>query len=96
MNNNRAPGSDDVVTTELVKLGGSLLRRALLDTCNDVYQGAKPPWKWTTNRICPIPKKGNQTIMSNFRGISFMSTAAKVYNRMLLDRIRNPSTASSA
>ena len=26
--------------------------------------------------------------MSNYRGISLMSTAAKVYNRMLLNRIR--------
>ena len=88
MNNNRVPGSDDVVTTELMKHGAMFIRGALLDLCNDVYKGAKPPWQWTTNRICPIPKKGNQTLMSNFRGISLMSTAAKIYNRMLLDRIR--------
>jgi hypothetical protein len=36
----------------------------------------------------PIPKKGSRTEMSNYRGISLMSTMAKLYNRVLLNRIR--------
>ena len=61
MNNNRAPGSDDILTAELLKNGGVRLQVALLAICNDVFKGAKPPRQWTTNRICPIPKKGNQS-----------------------------------
>ena len=38
--------------------------------------------------IIPIPKKGDLSLPSNYRGITLSSIAAKVYNRMLLNRIR--------
>jgi sorting nexin-29 len=43
-----------------------------------------------TNLIVPLPKKGDLTQMSNYRGISLMSIAAKIYNKVLLYRIRDP------
>ena len=36
--------------------------------------------------IIPVPKKSSKN-MSNFRGISLMSIAAKVFNRVILNRI---------
>ncbi|KAI8486765.1 hypothetical protein Bbelb_355130 [Branchiostoma belcheri] len=44
--------------------------------------------QWTTNVIVPLPKKGDLSLMTNYRGISLMSIAAKVYNKILLTRIR--------
>ncbi|KAI8494372.1 hypothetical protein Bbelb_275980 [Branchiostoma belcheri] len=38
--------------------------------------------------IVPIPKKGNLTLPDNYRGISLSQVAAKVYNRLLLNRLR--------
>ena len=46
------------------------------------------PRQWTTNIIIPLPKKGDLSLMTNYRSISLMSIAAKVYNRILLNRIR--------
>ena len=40
--------------------------------------------------IKPIPKKGDLTQMTNYRGISLMSHAAKLYNRIILNRISEP------
>jgi hypothetical protein len=50
----------------------------------------KAPSQWTSNLIVPIPKKGDLEQMTNYRGISLMSIAAKVFNRILLNRIRRP------
>lgn len=88
LKNNKAPGSDDVVTAELLKNGGSFIASTLLSLCNAIMSGADPPWQWTTNKIVPIPKKGDISLMTNYRGISLMSTGAKIYNRLLLNRLR--------
>ena len=56
--------------------------------CTEVYTTLSPPDQWITNVIIPLPKKGDLSLMTNYRGISLMSIAAKVYNRILLDRIR--------
>ena len=47
-----------------------------------------PPSQWIRNIILPLPKKGSLYEMTNYRGISLMSINAKVYNRILLNRIR--------
>lgn len=44
----------------------------------------------TMNLIVPLPKRGDLTLMNNYRGISLMSVVAKVYNKVLLYRIRDP------
>lgn len=48
------------------------------------------PKQFTTSLITPIPKKGDLTQMTNYRGISLMSHAAKLYNRIILNRISEP------
>ena len=41
--------------------------------------------------ICaPLAKKGDPTNISNYRGITLMSITSKVYNGLLLNRIRDP------
>ena len=46
------------------------------------------PDEWGVSGIVPVPKKGNLTICDNYRGISLTQIAAKIYNRMILNRIR--------
>ena len=38
--------------------------------------------------LLPIPKKGNLAITKNYRGITLTAIPAKIYNLMLLNRIR--------
>ena len=54
-----------------------------------IYRKIPPSW-WISNIILPlrIPKKGSLYEMTNYGGITLMSIAAKVYNRILLNRIR--------
>ena len=59
----------------------------LLQLCNAVYNGG-PIDKWRQGCILPFPKKGDLGVASNYRGITLISIAAKIYNSMLLNRIR--------
>ena len=85
--NGKAAGPDSAVTPEALKFAGDQAITLLQETCNRVLNTGKPPSQWLTNTIIPIPKKGNSHQMQNYRGITLMSIAAKIYNRMILDRI---------
>ena len=39
------------------------------------------------SKIIPLPKKGGLSLAANYRGISLMPIAAKIYNKMILDRL---------
>ena len=84
MKHGKAPGLDGI-PIEVWQL--PKLRKDLLKFCNKTYLGNRP-LKWGISGIVPIPKKGDLTIPENYRGISLTQTAAKVYNRLLLNRIR--------
>ena len=49
----------------------------------------KLPSDWTQNLIVPLPKKGDLTKITNYRGISLTSIAGKLYHKVLLSRIRD-------
>ena len=84
----KSPGPDFAMTAEVLKEGGDFIVDQLTIICQLVYQQQKTPFQWTSSLIVPIPKKGNIELMTNFRGISLMSIAAKVYNQVFLIRIR--------
>ena len=86
----KSPGLDYAVTPEALKYGGEAVIERLCQICNKVYLKEKAPKQITTTLIVPLPKKGDLSQMNNFRGISLMSMAAKVYNKILLNRIRDP------
>ena len=90
LNDYKAPGIDYSITAEALKHGGDSLDNRLLALCNDVKNQLRSPTQWTENLIVPLPKKGDRSKMSNYRGISLMSISAKLYNRLLLNRIRKP------
>ena len=86
----KSPGPDYAMTAEVLKDGGKFLVDQLTIICQLVYRNKKAPSQWTSSLIIPLPKKGNLELMTNFRGIILMLIAAKVFNRVLLNRIRKP------
>ena len=90
LKNGKAPGLDHIITPEVLKYGGDWMANKLRDICNEIFEKHVTPTQFNTNIIIPIPKKGDKTLMTNYRGISLMSVAAKTYNRILLNRIREP------
>lgn len=47
------------------------------------------PEEWGRAIICPIYKKKDKAECANYRGISLLSHASKVYERILERRLRN-------
>ena len=90
LKNSKAPGIDSVLYAETIKYGGERLLDKLVTLLNLVKNNLVIPNEWKTFICVPLPKKGDTTKMSNYRGITLMSITAKLYNRLLLNRIRDP------
>ena len=60
----------------------------VLDFCNDALLEGKKPSHWSILNIEPIPKSGDLSIGGNYSGIRLSSIVAKIYNWMILNRIR--------
>ena len=59
----------------------------LLNLCNHTLSTSVAPKVWHQSQIIPLPKKGDLSLVTNYRGISLMAIAAKLYNKMILNRI---------
>ena len=84
LQNNKAPGLDGI-PIETWKTG--CLDEELLEICNKTFHGDFPGI-WLRGGILPFSKKGDLGITSNYRGITLSPAGAKMYNRMILNRIR--------
>ncbi|XP_015753298.1 PREDICTED: uncharacterized protein LOC107333054 [Acropora digitifera] len=77
---------EDGVTPEILKRCD--LDSIILDFCNRALTNRQIPSQWSVLNIIPIPKTGDLSLGSNYRGISLSSIVAKIYNKMILNRIR--------
>ena len=86
---NRKSVGIDRIPAEFIKYGGRVIHNHILRICNSVFENEIPPEDWKINIVIPIPKKSlSRTLQtSDFRGISMMSIPAKIYNRLILNRI---------
>ena len=60
----------------------------LLQLCNLALDENICTKHWLKSSLIPVPKKGDLTLATNYRGISLLPIAAKIYNKLLLNRIR--------
>jgi hypothetical protein len=84
LKSSKSPGLDSIPPA-VWKLPG--LHEHLLGFCNSALISSRIPEAWKTSSIIPIPKKGDLTKPGNYRGISLAPVAAKVFNKLLLNRI---------
>ena len=60
-----------------------------LEFCNKALLENDKPDLWSFLNIIPVPKSGDLSSTNNYRGISLTCIIAKVYNRLILNRIRS-------
>jgi hypothetical protein len=77
---------DDGITPEFLKYVG--LDDIILGFINRSYSTKDLPQEWKTLIIVPVPKSGDLTKPDNYRGISLISLVMKLYNRMIMNRLR--------
>ena len=54
---------------------------------NVIFQNLCYPIQWTYSKLITLFKSGNKMVCGNYRGISIMDTLAKVYDKLLLNRL---------
>ena len=78
----------DGVRAEKLKEGGVTVVEWLVRLFNICFILSMVPADWVIACIVPLYKgKGDKYECSNFRGISLLSVAGKVYGRILINRI---------
>ena len=82
----KAPGGDGI-PAEVWKYGGANLSNRLHRWIIKVWEEGHVPQDWKDANIVTIYKKGDRTECGNYRGISLLSAAGKIFARILLNRL---------
>ena len=83
LQNSKTPGPDFIPA---IIWKSPLFHDILLEFCNETKTGNKPK-ALSLSSILPIPKKGDLSLPTNYRGITLSVIASKLYNSMILSRI---------
>ncbi|KAJ0181100.1 hypothetical protein K1T71_003185 [Dendrolimus kikuchii] len=86
LKNGRAPG-DDGITTELLKAGGMPILKALAELFNYVIHRSTVPKAWSKSVVVLFFKKGDNTLLKNYRPISLLSQVYKLFSRVVTNRL---------
>ncbi|KAH0816691.1 hypothetical protein GEV33_006099 [Tenebrio molitor] len=81
-----APGRDGIQNESWI-YGTEREVDRLLEIMNGVWKGEGFPQEWKEGIICPIYKKGEKDTASNYRGITLLNTAYKVYAMIVEERL---------
>ena len=87
MSNGKASGTDEL-PIEIFKEASENVKILLLNIIKQAWLDGISPEDWGKQTICPVFKKGDPTKCENYRGISLINHAAKLYERILERRIR--------
>lgn len=87
MKNGKSPGIDGI-PAEIYKGGGECIEEWLTKIFNQAWSQEKIPIDWTKGVVCPIYKKNDRTDCRNYRGITLLSHAGKIYERIIERRLR--------
>ena len=87
MSTGKAAGEDGL-PMELIKAAGRTATQALVKLFNSAFTSETIPDDWGRGVICPIFKKGDKTVCSNYRGITLLSHVGKIYTRIIEMRLR--------
>jgi hypothetical protein len=63
-----------------LECGGPDLVRYLHRLINEIWEREEMQEEWKTGLICPILKKGDKLKCSNYRGITLLNVAYKVFS----------------
>ena len=73
----------------MLKFGGDRVKDWMRKICKKTFSSGKVPNDWKNAVIVPLFKgKGCNDECKNYKGISLLSVAGKVYARVLMERVR--------
>lgn len=84
--NRKAPGQDNI-NPELLKFAHIEVKLRFLQLLNKCWRTKTIPDSWKIAKITPIFKKGDRSNCENYRGISLLNTAYKIYSKIVTARL---------
>ena len=87
----KSPGGDGI-PAEVWKHGGDSLFSRLHQLITNAWEMGSVPQAWKDASIITIYKKGARTDCGNYKGISLLSIAGKIFARILLNRLSTHKT----
>ena len=79
-------GSDNVAVDVLQECD---LDDIILSFADNLIANGQKPQQWSDIDMIPLPKPGDLSNKQNYRGISLISTVAKMINKMILTRLQS-------
>ena len=84
---NKAAGPD-LIPPEALKADIPTTVTLLHSLFEKIWTEEKVPNDWKDGHLIKLPKKGDLSNCGNYRGITLLSIPGKVFNRILLERIK--------
>ena len=85
--NGRAAGPDGI-PSEAIKADLSTSTKTLHELFGKIWERDEIPDDWKEGYLVKLPKKGGLKECENWRGVMLLSTAGKVPNRIILERLK--------
>ena len=83
--NSKSPGNDKLIS-EIFKHIYDIISPFLLELFNTIFQKGNFPEKWAEGILIPLFKGGSHEA-KNFRGITLNNILAKIYSKLLVERL---------
>lgn len=87
MKNGKATGPDDI-PAEALKADLDASVEMLYPLFERIWEEEDVPADWKEGYLIKLPKKGDLSNCNNYRGITLLSVPGKVFNRVLLERMK--------
>ena len=88
LKNGKAAGPDGI-PPEALKTNSETSAEMLLPLFEKIWSTEEIPTEWKDGHIIKLPKKGDLSNCENYRGITLLSIPGRIFNRILLERMRN-------
>ena len=83
----KAPGPDEI-PAKAIKADMETSIEMLYDLIGKIWDTDEIPIGWKEGYLVKIPKKGDLHECKNYRGIMLLSVPGKVFNRIILERLK--------
>ena len=84
---NKSSSGHDGISNKLLKLVKNELKKPLTLIINQMITTGIFPESFKISKIIPLYKKGDHSLLTNYRPISLLSTISKVFERIIYDRM---------
>jgi len=87
LRNGKAAGPDNI-PAEALKADLTTMVEMLYPLFKQIWEEEEVPADWKEGYLIKLPKKGDLSNCANYRGITLLSVPGKVFNRVLLERMK--------